>query len=191
MRIERLPGLPNVIRFPREKRARPSRELLWEIKPDVREVLNIAEAFGMESPLGDTREEADRAMAEHILNHVVPEPGPLRRQALDDLLAPLIATAVEACREAMTARKRSDEAAMLLAKAEVEGGTWMAPLIEDVNVKATMAATRMVEAYLVAEEAEGAARAIGLAMRGENWTRRDIRAETDALFSIKPLEQSH
>ena len=45
MQIELLPGLTNVIRFPLEERVRPSIMLLHEIEPDVREVLNLAEAF--------------------------------------------------------------------------------------------------------------------------------------------------
>ena len=55
MRVELLPGMTNVVRFPVERRARPTLELLRGIAPDVREVLNLAEAFGMEMPLPDLR----------------------------------------------------------------------------------------------------------------------------------------
>ena len=48
MNIELLPGLTNVIRFPLEERARPSCELLREIEPDIREVMSVAEAFGLD-----------------------------------------------------------------------------------------------------------------------------------------------
>jgi hypothetical protein len=50
MRIELLPGLTNVIRFPVERRARPTLDLLREIAPDPREVGNVAEAFGLDNP---------------------------------------------------------------------------------------------------------------------------------------------
>ena len=66
MSVELLSGMTNVVRFPVERRARPMLELLRGIAPDVREVLNVAEAFGMERPVPDLRERADVATAEHI-----------------------------------------------------------------------------------------------------------------------------
>ena len=59
MRIELLPGMTNVVRFPVERRARATLELLRGIAPDVREVLSLAEAFGIEPPVHDLRERAD------------------------------------------------------------------------------------------------------------------------------------
>jgi hypothetical protein len=100
MRIELMPGMTNVVRFPLERRVEPSLDLLWEIAPDRREVELVAESFDLDHRLGGTRHEADRAMAEHILNNVPPEPGPRRRLALDVLLRPLIGQAVDACRRA-------------------------------------------------------------------------------------------
>ncbi len=41
MRVEVLPGMTNVVRFPVERRARPTLELLREIAPDVRVVPHI------------------------------------------------------------------------------------------------------------------------------------------------------
>ena len=49
MQIELVPGLTNVIRFPIEDRVRPSIELIYDIQPDAREVLAVAEAFYLES----------------------------------------------------------------------------------------------------------------------------------------------
>ena len=37
--------MKNVLRFPIERRARPTLDLLREIAPDVREVLNIADGI--------------------------------------------------------------------------------------------------------------------------------------------------
>jgi hypothetical protein len=45
MRPDMLPGTPNVVRFPVERRARPTLDLMREIAPDVREVPAIAEVF--------------------------------------------------------------------------------------------------------------------------------------------------
>ena len=64
MRAELLPGVTNVVRFPVERRARPTLELLREIAPDVREVLAMADALGVEAPDPRLRDEADAEMAE-------------------------------------------------------------------------------------------------------------------------------
>jgi hypothetical protein len=47
MWVELLPCLTNVVRFPIERRARPSLALLRELAPDVRRVFNI-EVFDLE-----------------------------------------------------------------------------------------------------------------------------------------------
>ena len=70
MRIEMLPGMTNVVRFPVERRARPTLELLRDIAPDVREVLSIAEAFDLDMPAPGLRDRVDLETAEHILNMI-------------------------------------------------------------------------------------------------------------------------
>ena len=71
--------MTNVVRFPVERRARPMLELLRGIAPDVREVLNVAEAFGMERPVPDLRERADVATAEHTSQIRSRQPAPIGR----------------------------------------------------------------------------------------------------------------
>src|SRR5208283_5372531 len=73
MRIEFMPGMTNVVRFPLEVRVEPSLELLLDIAPDCREVDLVAEAFDLDRCLHGARGAADLAMAEHILNNVPPE----------------------------------------------------------------------------------------------------------------------
>ena len=68
MQIEMLPGTNNVVRFPVERRGRPTMELLREIAPDVREVLAIAETFELDVPLHDLRDRVDTETAQYILN---------------------------------------------------------------------------------------------------------------------------
>ncbi|MGD0108527.1 MAG: hypothetical protein ABSC06_31475 [Rhodopila sp.] len=70
MRIEMLPGMTNVVRFPVERRARPTLELLRDIAPDAREVLSIAEAFDLDIPGPDLRARVDQETAEHIVNTI-------------------------------------------------------------------------------------------------------------------------
>ena len=99
MSVELLSGMTNVVWFPVERRARPTLELLRGIAPDVREVMNVAEAFGMERPLPDLREQADVATAEHIANQI-PAGGAERETLLGDMLEPIMAEAIASCRAA-------------------------------------------------------------------------------------------
>lgn len=89
MRIELLAGMMNVVRFPTERRARPTLDLLRAIAPDVREVLNLADAFGIEAPVHDLRDRVDAETAEHIVNQV-PAQGLAREAMLRELEAPVI-----------------------------------------------------------------------------------------------------
>jgi hypothetical protein len=155
---------------------------LREIAPDCREVDLVAEAFDLDCCPYDTRHEADRAMAEHILNNVPPEPGPRRRVELESLLRPLVARAVEACRQAQRAGEIAREANQRLLRAQTEGGYWIEPLKDSATAKTNEAARRLVEAYIASEEAQGAARAVAIAKRGEPWEPFDLRKEEQILF---------
>jgi hypothetical protein len=48
MRVEACNGTSNVVRFPIERRAQPTLELLREIAPDPREVDLVIETFGID-----------------------------------------------------------------------------------------------------------------------------------------------
>ena len=174
----------NVIRFPVELRAKPSIDLIYEIEPDVRDVMLIAEAFGFEQPDLDARDDADRAMAERIAGMVLPEDPPERRKILNELLKPFIEGAVAACAQARRAAARSDETGQKLAAARMEGGYWLAPLEEAADGAAVEMARTRIEAYEAAGRAHGAARAIGLAGRGEPWRPFNAHEEAEALFGI-------
>jgi len=184
MRIELLPGMTNVVRFPVERRARPTLDLLREIAPDVREVLNLAEAFGMEAPVRDLRGRADAATAEHIANQV-PAGGPERSVMLAELLDPVVAAAVDACRAAHDASLEAAAARETLRRAHTAWHGWIEPLLRERAEALTARATcLLLAAHGAAEQAEGVARAVGLARRGEVWAPRDGRAEADALFGF-------
>lgn len=161
MRIELLPGMTNVIRFPVELRVRPTLEHMRDIAPDVREVLNLAEQFGMEPPLLDLREQTDAATAEYIALRL-PADDPERSAMLRDLEEPVVRRAIEACRAARDASVASAAA----------DDAWEQTVV------------LMLEAYARVEDAEGVARAVGFARRGETWLPRDHAAETDALIAL-------
>jgi len=183
MRVELLPGMKNVLRFPIERRARPTLDLLREITPDVREVLNIAEAFGMEPPAHGLREQVDAATAEHIANQV-PTSGPGRAAMLAELLDPVVTAAVAACRASHDAWVEAADAQQALLRAESDELFWIEPLRDRTEALTRRAAERLLVAHIHVEEAEGVARAVGIARRGEEWTPRDGRAEADALLGF-------
>ena len=180
MRIELLTGTTNVMRFPVERRARPTLDLLREIEPDVREVLQVAESFQLPLPGAGLRDAVDEEVAEHILNNVRPEPGEARQAELDAILAPIVAKAVQTCREAHDAALAATEAQVV--RAQSEGGYWLQPLTERADSLTTEAARLLVEAHVRAEEAKGSARAVELAKRSETWTVRSPEANTSWLI---------
>ena len=182
MRIELLTGTTNVMRFPVERRARPTLDLLHEIEPDVREVLQVAESFQLPLPGAELRDAVDEEVAEHILNHVRPEPGEARQAELDAILAPIVAKAVQACREAHDAALVATEAQEQVVRAQSEGGYWLQPLTERADSLTTEAARLLVEAHVRAEEAKGSARAVELAKRSETWTVRSPETNTSWLI---------
>jgi hypothetical protein len=183
MRVELLPGTTNVVRFPVERRARPTLELLREIAPDVRVVLSIAEVFGVETPVFDLRERVDAETAEYIANQL-PRYGAGREAMLRELLDPVVASAVVASRAARDAWDEVAAAENRLARARRAGDFRIEALQEQVETLARRAAELMLVAHARAEEAEGVARAVGLARRGETWRPRDVHAEAEELFGF-------
>ena len=186
MHIELLPGLDNVIRFPVERRARPTLELLREIAPDSREVSLTAHAFGLEEPPHDLRHVVDRRTAEHILNVVPSEPGEVRTAMLKGMLEPLVLAAIEACRVSHDTSCDLVATQERLLTAESSGSLWTAKLGERADALSVRSAKLLIEAHLRYEEVEGAARAVQGALRGEPWTPYDPREASEWLASAGP-----
>ena len=184
MRIELLPGLTNVIRFPVERRARPTLDLLREIAPDAREVGSAIEAFGLQDPTVDLREAVDANTADHIANHLRDEPGKRRQAALAGLLDVVLERAVIACRNAHDTAVAAAEAQQTLVHAQTNGGYWLEPLETKAEGLTERAVELLVEAHRRSEEAEGVARAVGIALRGETWKPVGRHETVEELFGI-------
>ena len=184
MRTEWLPGMTNVLRFPVELRARPTLQLLWEIAPDVREVLALADAFDLEMPVHNLRDLVDADTAGHIVNQI-PDVDPARRAMLDGLLQPHLAAALAACRQAHDAALDVSEIMRVLTQAKTGGHAWLDPLQERAEALALRMVEAMVAAHTRAEEASGVARAVGLARCGETWTPRNANADMEALLAVR------
>ena len=175
--------MTNVVRFPVERRARPTLELLRDLAPDVREVLGVAEAFGLVAPALDFRDRVDAATAEHIATQIPPA-GPVRTRMLAALLDPVITAGVAACHAAHDASLVAAEAREALSRAPTARQFWLDPLREHAAVLSQRAAECLILAHLHAEEAHGVARAVRMARDGEVWAPRDTHAEADALFGV-------
>ena len=190
MNIELMPGLTNVVRFPVELRVAPSMDLIYEIEPDVREVLRVGESFFLELPEPGLRERVDAETATYIAEHILPLAPGERRRALDDLLRPTVAKAVEACRRADWAGQRSVEAQRRLLHAQTEGGAWMEPLQERADALLNEAAELLIAAHERCQEAHGVHRAVGFARRGEAWAPYSAAETTDWLIEAGAADQA-
>ena len=139
----------------------------------------------MERPLPDLRERADIATAEHIANQI-PAGGAEREALLGGLLEPIIAEAIASCRAAHDAWLEAAAAEEVLGRARQVGHFQSEALEERAAALARRAAERLLVAHMRTEEAEGVARAVGLARSGEAWQPRDVRREAEELFSFAP-----
>jgi hypothetical protein len=187
MRYETLTLGGNVIRFPVELRAKPSIDLLVDVAPDSREVELIAEAFGFDAPDLEGRAKADRAMAERVAEMAIdlPVDREERRAALNAILKPIVDRAVAACAEARQASLRSDADNEKFAKAQMEGGYWLAPLKEAADYWAIEAARLKIVAHEAAQMAHGAGRAIDFAKRAEAWRPSNAEDDMNALIAAQ------
>lgn len=183
MRIELLPGMTNVVRFPVERRARPTLGLLRDIAPDVREVMSLAEAFGMEMPAPDLRGRTDAATGEQIATNAPVAPAELEA-FLAELEGIAVRRAISACRDAHDASLAAADAQKVLLDARTAASFWTEPLQEEAEARTDRAAVLLLAAHAKAEQAEGVARAVALARHREPWSPRDSVAEMDFLLAV-------
>jgi hypothetical protein len=183
MVVTLLPGTTNVVRFPVELRAKASLGLLFEIAPNYEEACHVAEAFGMDEPSFELRDEADQEMAATISECGLPEIGVERDAVLNHLMKPLLEMAIAACRKAQDAAEASDAATEKLVNAQTNGGYWLLPLEENSDFLANESARLLLLAHSAYRTVSGAARAIELARAGVEWTPRDGKEEARLLFS--------
>ena len=88
---------------------------------------------------------------------------------LHALLAPMVRTAVQACRAANEASHVMVAAQERLQAAVTSGSFWAEGLRERADQLCITAAELLIEAHARCETLEGAARAVGFARRGEEW----------------------
>ncbi len=183
MNIELLPGLTNVVRFPIELRVAPSMDVLYEIEPDSREVSLIAESYMLEMPEPELYDLVDQETALYIAEHILPLAPVEQKVALAELLDPVVTLAVAACRDADRTSKQLVKAEELLLKARTEGGYYAQPLEENADALSQQTAELLILAHRRCVEAHGVNRAVGMARRGETWTRYSAAETTEWLIA--------
>ncbi len=190
MHIELLPGTANVVRFPVERRAKATMELLWEIQPDLDVVHLNADTFGLEVPeMTELEAETDAETAEWIANQVPPR-GPERAVMLRELEQVALEDAVKACLKSSDAWAEVREAERLVKEAEDEGHSAIDALRGRVCELARKASALMVVAASKAAGVRGVSRAVGIARRSETWAPRDLEAEFEVLMSMAPCNRA-
>ncbi len=190
MNIELMPGLTNVVRFPVEERTAPSMDVIYKIEPDVREVLQVCEGFFLEMPDPEHANQVDAETARYIAEQVLPLAPSERGPALDNLLQPVVATAVEACRRADQVGKRAVAAGERLALAQAGGGQWLGLLEQNADGLLSQSAELLVLAHQRCQEAHGVNRAVGMARRGETWTPYSVADTADWLAEAGWADQA-
>lgn len=182
MKLDVMRGAPNVVRFPLERRGRPTLETLRALAHAGHEALLAGDLFGFKVE-ADLRDQVCRDVLEEA-HAVAPDDGEARILLLGRMLQPLLAQGVAACLAALEEAELAEAARHRLDG--VGKRTWLAEeLRERRDRAATVAMARCVDAYRAVETAEGVARAIDLERADAEWTPRDWEAEAaefDRLF---------
>jgi hypothetical protein len=147
-------------------------------------VLDIVEAFDLEMPAFDLRDQVDADTAGYIASQV-PRHAAEREAMLAELLDPVVRAAISACRASRDAWDEVAAAQERLERARCASDDFRAGwLQEQVETLAFHAAELMLTAHVRAQEAEGVTRAVRLARAGEPWRPFDVHAEAAELFGF-------
>ncbi|WP_304622050.1 hypothetical protein [Roseomonas cutis] len=179
-----------VVRFPLLRALPAQEDAAHATVPDVRVVLQVAEAFQLETPWRALREQTEAAVTAHVEASVPPERGARREAALRDLLA-------DYTNRATAARQVSDEAwaaaeaaqARVVELSQHRGDSGMEVLRRRADEMSGEAARLLLEAYELSVQASAAATVVGLARRGEAWRPWPAQA-VDDLSWAQPVQQA-
>ena len=166
--------------------AKPDQLTLLAIEPDYEDTTLLALQNGVEEPdTTDTFDDTDADTAAYIAEHLPPDT-PDRHTRLEALRAEIFAEAITASRKALVllADLRSAEAEALRLKADASRSDAARDAEATVREASRLAAEAAVEAVEASARARGAARAIDLALKGIEWTPRDLQADADDVFGL-------
>jgi hypothetical protein len=136
----------------------------------------------MPVPDADFRHRVDAEVADYILVNIERTPGEVRTTALRALCDRAVAAAVATARAWRRVAASANVARTRVERARIAGGYWIDALEQRWDALEHEAAALMIDAYVQSEEAEGVARAAGLARSGHAWTPYNHHKEAEALF---------
>lgn len=180
MKLDLMRDAPNVVRFPLERRGRPTLETLRLLSRAGDDAVQLADLYG----LAVEWNARDRVGAEAHAAAQDLDGQAAREALLEEALPPLVAEGVAACLVALDASEQAEAA-----RGRVAGVPKRSWLHEEMRERADAltgaAVAASVDAYHAVEEVEGVVRALALVRAGEAWSPRDWEAEAqefDRLF---------
>jgi hypothetical protein len=175
----------NLVRFPVEKRARPSFEMMSELAPDCRTIDAIVEALDVQDFDPDVGDEADFEMADRLATMMVPRGDPARADFFAALREESLAPAIAACIEAKRLAEDTHRACRRAIDALVDDPLNAFALGRRANHFANASAEAALEAHRLCEIARGRCRALSVAERGEQWLPYSAHVESDWLVEAE------
>jgi hypothetical protein len=172
----------NAVRFPVERRGRPSYEMMCYMAPDERMIPTLADAMNIEDFDQGLRDDSDREMAEYLADLVLPADRQARRQMLRGLEESALKPAISACIAAKRTADESYRACRLAIDAREADAKNASAFAGRANLRLNVSARAALEAHRLCEIARGKCRAITMAEMNEPWSPFDVREATQWLL---------
>ena len=165
----------NLVRFPVERRAPVSYEMMCDLAPDWRMISHLVDALEIDDYDHDIGDKADCAMAEALKGMAVPQEAAARRQFFAGLRARSLKPAVAACVEAKRIADGTYQAGRVANRAEQNKELNAFALGRRANHFVHASAWAALEAHRLCEIARGQCRALTLAEMNEPWAPYDAQ----------------
>lgn len=184
-------GVQNVVQFPLRRVLPAQVDAAFAAVPDVREIGNLVDAFRLEMPGEEVRQQVEAEVAQFVLSNVPAERGARREAALRELLAEY-ASAADAAAEVARVQwvAANDAQERVVERQRDESERAVRVYLDHANEITAEAAQSSVTAYRLALEASAAARVVSMALRGEEWRPFDLRETAAELFGLDVIERS-
>lgn len=165
----------NLVRFPVEKRAPISYEMMCDLAPDWRMISHLVDALEIDDYDHDVGDKADCAMAEALRAMDLPKEAAARRQFFAELRAQTLRPAIAACIEAKRIADATYQAGRVANDAEQNKELNAFALGRRANHFVHASARAALDAHRLCEIARGQCRALTHAEMNEPWVPYDAQ----------------
>ncbi len=165
----------NLVRFPVEKRAPISYEMMCDLAPDWRMISHLVDALEIDDYDRDVGDKADCAMAEALRAMDLPKEAAARRRVFAELRAQALRPAIAACVEAKRIADATYQAGRVANDAEQNKELNAFALGRRANHFVHSSARAALEAHQLCEIARGKCRALTQAEMDEPWVPFDVQ----------------